>query len=498
MTSYDTTPTPYDPSFFAAIADGSRRSASVVIDCLLKHFHPTSVLDVGCGVGTWMAEWRSRGVVDVLGVDGSYVDRAALQIPADLFRPEDISRPLDVGRRFDLVESLEVAEHLPESSADVFVDSLVRHGDTILFSAAIPGQGGVQHINERWPSYWIAKFRARGYEVYDVMRPAIWNDDRIESWYRQNCLVFAKSAVFGAPGALDLVHPAMWFRAPERPVVATAAPGPADSALADRVDALTTLTTSAIGQLQKALASVVDAISRLQLETSVSGGRGLPSFPPELVTLDGEGRPMIGYRGGREPGGGRAEFEDVFRGSETRVRQRQLVYLPYLSGNAPVLHLGCGRGELLELLREVGVEARGIDADTTMVCRANDKGLEVAEGDAVSHLAGLPDASLGAVVSTQVIEHLPTSDIPAFVEHAFRVLRPGGAFVTESVNPHCATARKEFWIDLTHQHQVFPEVAVLLCRRAGFGEASVLFPGGSGELAVDALAMENYAVIATR
>ena len=130
--------------------------------------------------------------------------------------PADRSRPTTwrcflLGRTFDLVQTLEVAEHLDEASADTFVDSLARHGDTILFSAAIPGQGGTHHVNEQWPSYWAEKFARAGYTAYDVIRPRIWADPQVQVWYRQNMLLFARSRVFeGAQPRLDLVHPDLW------------------------------------------------------------------------------------------------------------------------------------------------------------------------------------------------------------------------------------------------------------------------------------------------
>lgn len=261
---------------------------------------------------------------------------------------------------------------------------------------------------------------------------------------------------------------------------------------------LTQLTTSAIGALQEAVADVAHSVSRLTQEVSPTGGHGVPSLPPALLTTDEEGRPVIGFRGGAASEDASRELEDVFRGSEDVVRQRQHLYLPKLLERGPVLDVGCGRGEMLELLRDAGTTARGIDPDVTMIRRAREKGLDVAEGEALSHLEAQPDCSLGAVFSTQAIEHLTSSEVPAFVQEAWRVLRPGGLFVAETVNPHCAVARQEFWVDLRRRHPVFPEVAVLLCRQAGFQEASVIFPGGSGDLVVDALAVRYFAVLAFR
>jgi SAM-dependent methyltransferase len=201
----------YDPLFFEDHAAGSRNSAAVVVPLINKLVQPKSVLDVGCGVGTWLSQWADQGVTDLLGLDGDYVDRAALQIPASNFRSVDLQSSFSLGRQFDLVESLEVAEHLDESCADSFVRSLANHADTVLFSAAIPGQGGRHHVNEQWPSYWVPIFSRYGLEVFDIIRPVIWTDRRIEYWYRQNILVFSKRTDFnGCDTLLDVVHPDYW------------------------------------------------------------------------------------------------------------------------------------------------------------------------------------------------------------------------------------------------------------------------------------------------
>ncbi len=203
----------YSTEFFEWLAPSSRRSAAAMVGEIERFVRPDSILDVGCGVGSWLAEWRSRGVTDVLGIDGDYVSREWLEIPAENFKAMDLlelSEPFDLGRQFGLVQSLEVAEHLEEHNAASLVASLVRHSETILFSAAIPGQGGVHHVNEQWPSYWIGLFAEHGFLPYDCIRPRVWADQRIDWWYRQNALLFARTESFGTSGAADLVHPELW------------------------------------------------------------------------------------------------------------------------------------------------------------------------------------------------------------------------------------------------------------------------------------------------
>lgn len=201
----------YDSEFFDDISDGSSESARVVLPLLRDLLKPASVLDVGCGLGAWLAEWVRLGVTDVLGLDGTYVDKKQLRIDPEKFIPTDLERPFSLDRRFDLVECLEVAEHLDPAYASQLIESLASHGDVILFSAAIPGQGGTHHVNEQWPSYWIEKFSRVGFRPYDVIRPRIWTNQEVKVWYRQNILVFSNARVFDtANGIFDVVHPELW------------------------------------------------------------------------------------------------------------------------------------------------------------------------------------------------------------------------------------------------------------------------------------------------
>ena len=159
---------------------------------LLELGQPRSVIDVGCGLGAWLAVFRRHGIADIWGVDGPHVERTLLEIPPDRFQPADLREPIRLPRRFDLVVSVEVAEHLPPECATTFVDSLTALGSVVLFSAAIPHQGGVQHLNEQWPDYWAERFGRNGYVAIDVVRPRIWGDERVEWWYAQNTLVYAE------------------------------------------------------------------------------------------------------------------------------------------------------------------------------------------------------------------------------------------------------------------------------------------------------------------
>ena len=182
----------YDVNFYEDQRDHSRRSAEEVVPVVLEYVRPRRVVDVGCGVGTWLSVFRERGVEDVTGVDGDYVDRSMLLIPAERFVPHDLTKPLPVEGPFDLVVSLEVAEHLPAQFADSFVESLTRLGPAVLFSAAVPLQGGEHHVNEQWPEYWAEKFAARGYVPVDCVRQRVWTNERVQTCYAQNVLLYAR------------------------------------------------------------------------------------------------------------------------------------------------------------------------------------------------------------------------------------------------------------------------------------------------------------------
>ena len=180
-----------------------------------------SAVDVGCGVGTWLAVLSDRGVDDIFGIDGDWVDRKLLEIPGDRFAAKDLTKPFDAARRFDLALSLEVAEHLPESAAGDFVESLTDLSDRVLFSAAIPFQGGTHHLNERWVEYWIDLFEARGFKAFDPVRHRIWHDDNIRLCYRQNVLLFVRGSAVESLnlGPADraarphsMVHPDMYLK----------------------------------------------------------------------------------------------------------------------------------------------------------------------------------------------------------------------------------------------------------------------------------------------
>ncbi len=180
----------YNETFYRYIQDGSIRSAQVVVPLVIDRLKISSVLDVGCGAGAWLREYHRRGISDGLGVDGDYVHRSSLLVPPEFFLPHDISHPFDIKRRFDLVQCLEVGEHIDPAASNILVSNLVRHSNCVLFSAAVPGQGGENHINERPYAFWRALFAEHGYAPYDFLRPLLRGRTQVECWYRHNIVLY--------------------------------------------------------------------------------------------------------------------------------------------------------------------------------------------------------------------------------------------------------------------------------------------------------------------
>ncbi|HKW18383.1 MAG TPA: methyltransferase domain-containing protein [Terriglobales bacterium] len=211
--SKDTAGRYYTAKFYRELTS-AQESAREVLPIIFRVIKPATIVDIGCGTGHWLAAAHELGVTNIFGVDGLWVDKAELAIPATNFSARDLATPLDLGRRFDLALCFEVAEHLPETAARTLVQGLCTAADIVAFSAAIPGQGGRHHLNEQWPAYWAALFREFRYDCFDYLRPRIWNNPRVAWYYAQNSLIFVRSGVghsFGQPTEpMSLVHPELW------------------------------------------------------------------------------------------------------------------------------------------------------------------------------------------------------------------------------------------------------------------------------------------------
>jgi hypothetical protein len=214
----------YSRRFFDYLNATSTPSARAIVPLVMELLHPSSVVDVGCGRGAWLRVFQELGVRSIRGLDGTYVELGSLLIPEPCFTPIDLSGDFRIPGKYDLAISLEVAEHLPPTNAGHLVSELVNCAPLVLFSAAIPGQGGVHHINERFPSYWHRLFAAHGYAVMDPIRPRIRHDRSVDFWYRQNLVLYASSeAIASSPrlteeqrlaggGELEWVHASIAYR----------------------------------------------------------------------------------------------------------------------------------------------------------------------------------------------------------------------------------------------------------------------------------------------
>ena len=222
---------------------------------------------------------------------------------------------------------------------------------------------------------------------------------------------------------------------------------------------------TAVGVLQHATHSLTREVERLAAAGTVPARSPVPATEPvPQATLT----PLHSYK--------YVGFEDQFRGAQDEIRQRMTDFLPVFAGRSDVLDVGCGRGEFLALLREQGTTARGIDVNRSMidVCLAN--GLDAAEVDALAYLRSQPDASLGGLIASQVVEHLEPEYLVALLDAAFEKLRPGSPIVLETINPACWFAFFDSYIrDITHVRPLHPETLKYLMVATGFQEVVIQY-----------------------
>ena len=212
----------YDKSFFNSM-DEHTYSARIILNILFKHYNPKSIIDVGCGSGFWLKVAREMSAVSITGVDGTWLKQEMLLSDKIELITHDLEIPLPTLPKYDMAISLEVAEHLSERRALSFIEDLCNLSKVVLFSAAIPNQGGDNHINEQWQSYWYGMFRDNNYLCFDIIRHQLWEDELVKSWYKQNCLMyvhkdfsepFNKSNQSKYP--LDIVHKDIYSLNPDK------------------------------------------------------------------------------------------------------------------------------------------------------------------------------------------------------------------------------------------------------------------------------------------
>ncbi|GGH15333.1 class I SAM-dependent methyltransferase [Mucilaginibacter phyllosphaerae] len=197
-------------------------SARQVLPYLLQLTTINSILDVGCGTGTWLYVAAELGVKNIKGIDGAKLQSDELKIPAKDYLHQDLTEALSLNQKYDLVICLEVAEHLPPHAANTLINSLTTHSDLILFSAAIPGQDGQNHLNEQWPDYWQTLFKSKGFFPSVLIKEEFWDNENVDWWYRQNMLLFGTKAVLDSLGLpivkniQSVIHPRLFDQKNEK------------------------------------------------------------------------------------------------------------------------------------------------------------------------------------------------------------------------------------------------------------------------------------------
>jgi SAM-dependent methyltransferase len=193
------------PRYVHDRATHNRRAAEEVVPFVMECYRPESVIDVGCGTGSWLSVFEDHGC-RILGLEGEAVADGLLDIPRACFQVVDLEADVPPPGRFDLAICLEVAEHLTEPAGQRLVGMLTDAADVVLFSAAVPGQGGDNHLNERWPDYWQDLFEARGFACDDGIRWEFWQNDAVDWWYRQNMFIARRSSE-KTPRLTRVTHP---------------------------------------------------------------------------------------------------------------------------------------------------------------------------------------------------------------------------------------------------------------------------------------------------
>ncbi len=210
----------YSRNFYKVNMRTNTISAERIISFVLSLYHPSSVIDVGASGGIFLLELMKRDVKDVMGIDGPWIPDKDIVIPKRNYLRIDLTKPFTIERKFDLCICLEVLEHLNSETGELLLKELTSLSDVILFSAAVPGQGGTHHVNEQWPSFWAKEFRKYGFKYIDI-RPYIWNDKEILPWYKQNMMIYLKDQnydnfinklkAFKRKEPLSVIHPDMSY-----------------------------------------------------------------------------------------------------------------------------------------------------------------------------------------------------------------------------------------------------------------------------------------------
>lgn len=210
----------YDEKYYKKHQDGSYRSALRLLRFIYGLTHFQTMVDYGCGMGTWGIAAKELGTTNYLGIDQHTYDTTYMLIDRSEYLQKDLRVPIDLHFCYDLAVCVEVAEHISEGHADMLVENICCNSKVVLFSAALSYQGGTGHVNEQPCSYWAKKFQKNGYRPVDCIRPVFWENEQIEIWYRNNCILYMTSDAFeqikkNLPKIsfpIDIVHPQMLER----------------------------------------------------------------------------------------------------------------------------------------------------------------------------------------------------------------------------------------------------------------------------------------------
>jgi len=201
----------YTQKWYESFQDASYVSAKVLLRHFFSSYRPTSMIDIGAGIGLFLTVAKESGVVDLLGIEGDWVK--GIHNPSIKFIYQNLEEPLVIDKRYDTVLCLEVAEHLSPGRADTFVDDICKASSgVIIFGAAMPFQGGAHHVNEQDPSYWIQKFAEHDYECIDFFRARLWKEPLALTWHAQNTFLYIKKddprrGLFCNQPLYDVYHP---------------------------------------------------------------------------------------------------------------------------------------------------------------------------------------------------------------------------------------------------------------------------------------------------
>lgn len=180
----------YDNFFYKQHELGAIKSAKRYAEICTRYYRPKSVIDIGCGRGAWLTAFKQTGATRLTGVDGSWNSQNDMMDQSIEFHARNLDQSIDFDGQYDLAICVEVAEHLGKSKSYQLVEELVKLAPVIIFGAAFIRQGGQGHINEDYHHNWANLFAVLNFDVFDLFRAEVWEDDNVSWWYQQNTFLY--------------------------------------------------------------------------------------------------------------------------------------------------------------------------------------------------------------------------------------------------------------------------------------------------------------------